>query len=75
MLGVSLVATVGSSPDGLLAKDRTLRQRVPAAKTGKGNHCVQADPVFCVGDWRVRYHDYGDWLDILRVRNRTEAYR
>lgn len=28
-----------------------------------------------VGDWRVRFHDHGDWLDILRVRNRKDAYR
>jgi hypothetical protein len=28
-----------------------------------------------VGDWRVRFHDHGDWLDILRVRNRRDAYR
>ena len=28
-----------------------------------------------VGDWRVRFHDHGDWIDILRVRNRRDAYR
>jgi mRNA-degrading endonuclease RelE of RelBE toxin-antitoxin system len=28
-----------------------------------------------VGDWRVRFHDHGDWIDILRVRHRREAYR
>ena len=28
-----------------------------------------------VGDWRVRFHDRGDWIDVLRVRNRKEAYK
>ena len=28
-----------------------------------------------VGDWRVRFHDRGDWIHVLRVRNRKEAYR
>lgn len=28
-----------------------------------------------VGDWRVRFHDHGDWIDILRIRNRRDAYR
>lgn len=28
-----------------------------------------------VGDWRVRFHDHGDWIDVLRVRNRRDAYR
>jgi mRNA-degrading endonuclease RelE of RelBE toxin-antitoxin system len=28
-----------------------------------------------VGDWRVRFHDHADWIDILRVRNRKDAYR
>ena len=27
-----------------------------------------------VGDWRVRFHDHGDWIDILRIRNRRDAY-
>ena len=26
-----------------------------------------------VGDWRVRFHDHGDWIDVLRVRNRKDA--
>jgi len=28
-----------------------------------------------VGDWRVRFHDHVDWIDILRIRNRRDAYR
>jgi mRNA-degrading endonuclease RelE of RelBE toxin-antitoxin system len=27
-----------------------------------------------VGDWRVRFHDHGEWIDILRIRNRRDAY-
>ena len=29
----------------------------------------------CVGDYRVRFHDLGDTLQILSVRHRREAYR
>ena len=49
------------------------------AETGAGNvkalHGIHP-PEFRlrVGDWRVRFHDHGDWLDILRVRNRRDAY-
>lgn len=28
-----------------------------------------------VGDWRVRFHDHGDWIEVLRVRNRRDAYK
>ena len=28
-----------------------------------------------VGDYRVRFYDHGDWVEILRVRHRSEAYR
>ena len=50
------------------------------AATGAGNikslHGIHP-PEFRlrVGDWRVRFHDHGDWIDILRVRNRRDAYR
>lgn len=27
------------------------------------------------GDWRVRFRDHGDWIDVLRIRNRKDAYR
>ena len=49
------------------------------ASTGAGN--VQAlrgihppEFRFRVGDWRVRFHDNGDWINVLRVRNRKDAY-
>jgi mRNA-degrading endonuclease RelE of RelBE toxin-antitoxin system len=69
----------------LAGLDRAVALRIAGAinrfaATGAGN--VQAlrgihPPEFRlrVGDWRVRFHDYGDCLDILRVRNRKEAYR
>ena len=50
------------------------------AATGAGNikalHGIHP-PEFRlrVGDWRVRFHDHGDWIDILLVRNRRDAYR
>jgi mRNA-degrading endonuclease RelE of RelBE toxin-antitoxin system len=28
-----------------------------------------------IGDWRVRFHDHGDWIDVLRVGHRSEGYR
>lgn len=28
-----------------------------------------------VGDWRVRFHNHAGWIDVLRVRNRKEAYK
>jgi hypothetical protein len=48
------------------------------ACTGAGNvqalRCIHP-PEFRlpVGDWRVRFH--GDWLVVLRSRNRRDAYR
>ena len=27
-----------------------------------------------VGDWRVRFYDHGDSIEILRIRNRRDAY-
>ena len=29
----------------------------------------------CFGDYRIRFYDHGDWIEILRVLNRREAYR
>ena len=67
------------------ALDRAVALRILAAvqrfaSTGAGN--VQGlrgihPPEFRlrVGDWRVRFHDHGDWIDVLRVRNRKDAYR
>jgi mRNA-degrading endonuclease RelE of RelBE toxin-antitoxin system len=69
----------------LATLDRTVGLRILAAvhrfaSTGAGN--VQGlrgihPPEFRlrVGDWRVRFHDHGDWIDVLRVRNRKDAYR
>jgi mRNA-degrading endonuclease RelE of RelBE toxin-antitoxin system len=69
----------------LAALDRAVALRIPAAthrfaSTGAGN--VQGlraihPPEFRlrVGDWRVRFHDHGDWINVLRVRNRKDAYR
>ena len=69
----------------LAALDRAVALRVIAAiqrfaATGAGN--VQglrgihpAEFRLRVGDWRVRFHDHGDWIDVLRVRNRKDAYR
>ena len=28
-----------------------------------------------LGDYRIGFYDHGDWIEILRVRNRKEAYR
>jgi len=28
-----------------------------------------------LGDFRVRFYHHGDWIEILRVRKRGEAYR
>ncbi len=28
-----------------------------------------------LGDYRLRFYDRGDWIEILRVRNRKDAYR
>jgi hypothetical protein len=69
----------------LAALDRAVALRIIAAiqrfaATGAGN--VQGlrgihPPEFRlrVGDWRVRFHDRGDLIDVLRVRNRKDAYR
>lgn len=69
----------------LAGLDRAVALRIAGAinrfaTTGAGNvqglHGIHP-PEFRlrVGDWRVRFHDHGDWIDILRVRNRREAYR
>jgi mRNA-degrading endonuclease RelE of RelBE toxin-antitoxin system len=28
-----------------------------------------------LGDYRIRFYDHDDWIEVLRVRNRREAYR
>ena len=67
------------------ALDRTVALRILGAiarfaTSGAGNVRVLRGihpPEFRlrVGDWRVRFHDHGDWIDILRVRNRKDAYK
>ena len=69
----------------LAGLDRSVALRVVAATdrfaaTGAGNvQCLRSihprEFRLRVGDWRVRFHDHGEWIDILRVRNRREAYR
>ena len=68
----------------LASLDRSVALRILAAtrrfaSTGAGN--IQGlrgihPPEFRlrVGDWRVRFHDHGDWIHVLRVRNRKDAY-
>ncbi len=65
----------------LAALDRTVAARIIGAigrlaATGAGNvkglHGIH--PPLRVGDWRVRFHDKGDWIEILRIRNRKNAY-
>jgi hypothetical protein len=69
----------------LVGLDRSVALRIIAAidrlaTTGAGNvrslHGIHP-PEFRlrVGDWRIRFHDHGDWIDVLRVRNRRDAYR
>ncbi len=28
-----------------------------------------------IGDYRVRFYNHTDWVEILRVRHRSQAYR
>ena len=60
---------------------RRVKQAVERfAATGAGNvkRLQDIDPPeyrLRVGDWRVRFHQDGDAVRVLRVRNRREAYR
>jgi mRNA-degrading endonuclease RelE of RelBE toxin-antitoxin system len=50
------------------------------AKSGEGDvkRLQDVDPPelrLRVGDYRVRYHDYGDFIYVLSVKHRREAYR
>jgi mRNA-degrading endonuclease RelE of RelBE toxin-antitoxin system len=79
-----VVVSIQAQAD-LAALDRSVALRVVGAihrfaSTGAGN--VRSlrgihPPEFRlrVGDWRVRFHDHGDWIDVLRVRNRRDAYQ
>ena len=82
---IKRVVVSGQAQTDLAGLDRTITLRLIAAinrfaATGAGN--IQGlrgihPPEFRlrVGDWRVRFHDHGDWIDVLRVRNRKDAYR
>lgn len=69
----------------LAALDRSVALRIIRAihrfaATGAGNVQGLRDihpPEFRLraGDWRVRFHDHGDWIDVLRVLNRKDAYK
>ena len=66
-----------------LDKDTTRRviqaiQRFAATGAGNVKRLQGIDPPefrLRIGDWRVRFHHQGDRVQILRVRNRREAYR
>lgn len=56
------------------ASHRTAAPRVPSP--------VQTNPMCAltafrvrVGDWRVGFHDHGDRIDTLPIRNRRDAYK
>jgi hypothetical protein len=69
----------------LAALDRPIALRVflPVyrfATTGAGNvHALHGlhPPEFRLraADWRVRFRDHGDWIEVLRVRHRKDAYK
>ena len=71
--------------EDMAALDKALARRVRQtlerfAETGAGNvkRLQGIDPTefrLRVGDWRVRFHQDGQALRVLRVRNRKEAYR
>ena len=79
------VALSAQAQADLADLDRAIALRIVSAihrfaETGAGNIKVLRrihPPEFRlrVGDWRVRFHDYGDWIDVLRIRNRRDAYR
>ena len=80
-----MIKRVVVSTEAQAALDRAVVLRIAKAihrfaATGAGNlqglHGIHP-PEFRlrVGDWRARFHDHGDWIDVLRVRNRKDAYR
>ena len=59
---------------------RILHAIAHMAYTGEGDikRLQEIDPPECrlrVGDYRVRFHDFGDALEITGVKHRREAYR
>ncbi len=71
--------------EDMAALDKGIARRVKGAverfaETGAGNvkRLQGIDPPefrLRVGDWRVRFHQDGETIRVLRVRNRREAYR
>ena len=71
--------------EDMAALDKGIARRVKRAverfaETGAGNvkRLQSIDPPefrLRVGDWRVRFHQDGETIRVLRVRNRREAYR
>ncbi len=69
----------------MAALDKDIARRVKQsverfAETGAGNvrRLQGIDPPefrLRVGDYRVRFHNEGETVTVLRVRNRREAYR
>ena len=58
---------------------RVLNKIYRFASTGAGNvtglhHIHPPEFRLRVGQWRVRFHDRSEWIDVLRVRNRPDAY-
>lgn len=52
--------------------------RFLATEKGDVKQLQDVDPVeyrLRLGDYRVRFYDHGEWIEILRVRNRKDAYR
>jgi hypothetical protein len=52
--------------------------RFLAAEEGDVKRLTDIDPPefrLRLGDYRLRFYDHGDWIEILRVRNRKDAYR
>jgi mRNA-degrading endonuclease RelE of RelBE toxin-antitoxin system len=52
--------------------------RVLETEEGDVKRLIDIDPPelrLRLGDYRVRFYDHGETIEILRVRNRKEAYR
>ena len=75
----------GSALEDMAGLDKGIARRVKTAverfaETGAGNVMrltAITPPEFRlrVGDYRVRFHNDGATITVLRVRNRREAYR
>jgi len=82
---VKQIEWTGVAIEDMAALDRAIARRVKQtverfAATGAGNvkRLQGIDPPqyrLRVGDYRVRFHRQGETIQVLRVRNRREAYR